>query len=45
MNYGIEQNDDAGQLVRKPRRDRRAADKNEGADKAEKSEPSAKARS
>ena len=45
MNYGIEQNEDAGQLVRKPRRDRRAADKNEGADKAEKSEPSAKARS
>lgn len=45
MNYGIEQNEDAGQLVRKPRRDRRAADKNEGADKAEKSGPSAKARS
>ncbi len=45
MNYGIEQNEDAGQLVRKPRRDRRANDKNEGADKAEKSEPSAKARS
>lgn len=45
MNYGIEQNEDAGQLVRKPRRERRAADKNEGADKAEKSEPSAKARS
>lgn len=44
MNYGIEQNEDAGQLVRKPRRDRRAADKND-ADKAEKSEPSAKARS
>ena len=44
MNYGIERNEDAGQLVRKPRRDRRAADKND-ADKAEKSEPSAKARS
>ena len=48
MNYGIEQNEDAGQLVRKPRRDRPqrpASDRNEGADKAEKSEPSAKARS
>ena len=45
MNYGIEQNEDAGQLVRKPRRDRRSNDKNEVADKAEKSEPSAKARS
>ncbi len=45
MNYGIEQNEDAGQLVRKPRRERRSNDKNEGADKAEKSEPSAKARS
>ena len=47
MNYGIEQNEDAGQLVRKPRRERSqrpAADKNE-ADKAEKTEPSAKARS
>lgn len=45
MNYGIEQNEDAGQLVRKPRRERRSNDKNEGADKAEKSVPSAKARS
>jgi small subunit ribosomal protein S3 len=47
MNYGIEQNEDAGQLVRKPRRERSqrpAADKNE-ADKTEKSESSAKARS
>ena len=45
MNYGIEQNEDAGQLVRKPRHERRPSDKNEGADKAEKSGPSAKARS
>ena len=45
MNYGIEQNEDAGQLVRKPRRDRRSNDKNEVADKAEKSAPSAKERS
>ena len=47
MNYGVDQNEDAGQLVRKPRRERSqrpAADKNE-ADKAEKTEPSAKARS
>lgn len=51
MNYGVEQNEDAGQIVRKPRRERRVADKNEGADKAgkseksEKAEPSAKTRS
>ena len=42
MNYGIEHNDDAGQLVRKPRRDR---SQRPATDKAEKSEPSAKERS
>ena len=47
MNYGTEQKEDAGQLVRKQRRDRpqRSNGKNENADKADKSEPSAKARS
>ena len=42
MNYGIEQQEDAGQLVRKPRRDR---SQRPAADKAEKSAPSAKERS
>ena len=42
MNYGNEQNEDAGQLVRKNRRER---SQRPGADKAEKSGPSAKARS
>lgn len=42
MNYGVEQNEDAGQLVRKPRRER---SQRPAADKAEKSEPSAKERS
>ena len=32
MNYGIERNEDAGQLVKKPRRNRPAADKAEGAE-------------
>jgi small subunit ribosomal protein S3 len=41
MNYGVEHNEDAGQLVKKPRRNRQGAsqDKNEG------SEPAKKARS
>lgn len=39
MNYGIDHNEDAGQLVKKPRRNRPAADKAEG------SEPAKKARS
>ena len=42
MNYGIEQQEDAGQLVRKPRRDR---SQRPAADKAEKSAPCAKERS
>ena len=42
MNYGIEQQEDAGQLVRKPRRDR---SQRPAADKAEKSAPSATERS
>lgn len=42
MNYGIEQQEDAGQLVRKSRRDR---SQRPAADKAEKSAPSAKERS
>lgn len=47
MNYGVEQNEDAGQLVRRPRREHspRPAERAGAADKAEKSEPSAKTRS
>ena len=42
MNYGREQNEDAGQLVRKPRRERTSRS---SGDKAEKAEASAKERS
>ena len=42
MNYGRDQNEDAGQLVRKPRRDRNARS---GQDKASKADASAKERS
>jgi small subunit ribosomal protein S3 len=40
MNYGVEHNEDAGQLVKKPRRQVR-----QSADKAGASEPAKKARS
>ncbi len=43
MNYGVEQNEDAGQLVRKPRRDRAQRPAADKADKPAKSEKSAKA--
>ena len=41
MNYGHEQNEDAGQLVRKPRRERTSR---QAADKADKAETPAKER-
>ena len=36
MNYGIDRNEDAGQLVKKPRRNRPANDKTDGAEPAKK---------
>ncbi len=37
MNYGVERNEDAGQLVKKPRRPaRQAAEKTDGAEPAKK---------
>ena len=45
MNYGREQNEDAGQLVRKPRRDRDASGESQSADRKPADKPRRSARS
>ena len=45
MNYGREQNEDAGQLVRKPRRDRDASGESRSADRKPADKPRRSARS